>query len=29
VQAQLQLLTINSAAINQALTELLDSHLKT
>ena len=29
VQAQLQLLTINSAAINQALTELIDSHLDT
>jgi hypothetical protein len=29
VQAQLQLLTINSAAINQALGELLDRHLDT
>jgi hypothetical protein len=27
VQAQLQLLTINSAAINQALAELIDSHI--
>lgn len=29
VQAQLQLLTINSTAINQALTELIDSHRNT